>query len=115
MIPTPNAASTPPATSSWARYPIHGNYLSQKDIEICLGFDVEALARDVNIAQVRELHQTLQSSFGEAEIDAAAQNEVAFCDALDTNDSTADPPGEKGKAPAGNNSLRGATRLNVLK
>jgi hypothetical protein len=38
---------------------IHGNYLSQKDIEICLGFDLETLADNMGIASIRELHDAL--------------------------------------------------------
>jgi hypothetical protein len=38
---------------------IHGNYLSQKDIEICLGFDVESLAEHPGIEGMRELHAAL--------------------------------------------------------
>jgi hypothetical protein len=38
---------------------IHGNYLSQKDIEICLGFDVESLADRPGIDAMRELHAAL--------------------------------------------------------
>jgi hypothetical protein len=38
---------------------IHGNYLSQRDIEICLGFDLETLADNVGIASIRELHDAL--------------------------------------------------------
>ena len=43
---------------------IHGNYLSQKDIETCLGFDLETLATDPAIEAIRELHQALISEYG---------------------------------------------------
>ena len=42
---------------------IHGNYLSQKDIEICLGFDVESLADDPGIEGMRELHAALADTY----------------------------------------------------
>ncbi|MGB4333853.1 MAG: hypothetical protein WBJ41_03305 [Chromatiaceae bacterium] len=42
---------------------IHGNYLSQKDIEICLGFDVESLADRPGIAGMRELHAALVEKY----------------------------------------------------
>lgn len=38
---------------------IHDNYLSQKDIEICLRFGVESLADRPNIEGIRELHAAL--------------------------------------------------------
>ncbi|MDP2956978.1 MAG: hypothetical protein Q8N53_11210 [Longimicrobiales bacterium] len=42
---------------------IHGNYLSQKDIEICLGFDVEPLADRPSIEGMRELHAALVENY----------------------------------------------------
>jgi hypothetical protein len=42
---------------------IHGNYLSQKDIEICLGFDVESLADRPGIDAMRELHAALVEKY----------------------------------------------------
>lgn len=38
---------------------IHGNYLSRKDIEICLGFGVESLAERPSTGGIRELHAAL--------------------------------------------------------
>ena len=38
---------------------IHGNYLSQKDIEICLAFGVESLAERPSTGGIRALHATL--------------------------------------------------------
>lgn len=43
---------------------IHGNYLSQKDIEICLGFDLANLAQPPEIDSIRRLHEMLQSEYG---------------------------------------------------
>ena len=42
---------------------IHANYLSQKDIEICLGFDVESLADRTGIDAMRELHAALVEKY----------------------------------------------------
>ena len=42
---------------------IHGNYLSQKDIGICLGFDVESLADGPGIDAMRELHAALVEKY----------------------------------------------------
>jgi hypothetical protein len=51
---------------------IHGNYLSQVDIEICLKFDVETLAGHPGIEGVRELHNALIEKYKEEySIDAA--------------------------------------------
>ncbi len=41
---------------------IHGNYLSQKDIEICINFDVSALDDD-NKEAIGALHNTLFESY----------------------------------------------------
>lgn len=38
---------------------IHANYFSQKDIEICLGFDIESFAGEPNYAAMRRLHEAL--------------------------------------------------------
>lgn len=42
---------------------IHGNYLSQKDIEICLAFDPETLTAEHGHAHIRQLHQTLCAAY----------------------------------------------------
>ncbi len=43
---------------------VHGHYLSQKDIEICLGFDLETLAPEPEFESIRELHEVLRAEFG---------------------------------------------------
>jgi len=43
---------------------IHDNYLSQKDIEICLGFDLAALGEHHAIDSIRGLHECLKSEYG---------------------------------------------------
>lgn len=44
---------------------IHQNYLSQKDIEICIGFDVASLSADEHYDQMQELHTALTSEYKE--------------------------------------------------
>lgn len=43
---------------------IHENYLSQKDIDICLAFDLASLAQQPEINSIRTLHEMLQSEYG---------------------------------------------------
>lgn len=43
---------------------IHENYLSQKDIEICLEFDLEALSTHPQLELMRDLHAALRSQYG---------------------------------------------------
>jgi hypothetical protein len=45
---------------------------SQKDIEICLGFDVEPIAATTKYMQVRELHEVLRAKYGEDVASGAA-------------------------------------------
>ena len=43
---------------------IHQNYLSQKDIDICLGFSIAGIADQPEIDSIRTLHEVLQSEYG---------------------------------------------------
>jgi hypothetical protein len=43
---------------------IHGNYLSQKDIEVCIGFDLDALPPHEAMADIQRLHECLRSDYG---------------------------------------------------
>jgi len=43
---------------------IRGNYLSQKDIEICLGFDLESLVDHPAYENIRALHYALIAEYG---------------------------------------------------
>jgi len=43
---------------------IHGNYLSRKDIEVCLGVDVSELAAPPQQAGLQELHESLKAEYG---------------------------------------------------
>jgi hypothetical protein len=47
---------------------IHGNYLSQRDIDICLGFNVDSLATEPGIATIRSLHAALLAGFKGEEV-----------------------------------------------
>ena len=42
---------------------IHTNYLSQKDLEICLSFDIETLADNTEFGNIRKLHETLVAGY----------------------------------------------------
>lgn len=42
---------------------IHENYLSQKDIEICLGFDFSGITDQPEIDGIRTLHEVLKSGY----------------------------------------------------
>jgi hypothetical protein len=43
---------------------IHLNYISQKDIETCLGFDLADIADRPDIDSIRTLHEVLKSEYG---------------------------------------------------
>ena len=43
---------------------IHQHYLSRKDIEICLGFDLTNLAHWPAFDSIRKLHEVLKSEYG---------------------------------------------------
>ena len=43
---------------------IHRNYISLKDIEICLSFDLSSIANHLNIDNILALHEELKSKYG---------------------------------------------------
>jgi hypothetical protein len=43
---------------------VHGNYLSEKDMEICQGVDLSDLADQPGIENIRELHRILDTVYG---------------------------------------------------
>ena len=45
---------------------IHRNYISQKDIEVCLAFDVSVYQAEQNFSEIQALHSSLQASYGSA-------------------------------------------------
>lgn len=50
---------------------IHENYLSQKDIDICIGFDVGSLADRQEIEGMQELHAALVETYRSEDVDSA--------------------------------------------
>jgi hypothetical protein len=55
---------------------IHGNYLSQKDIELCAAFDItehEELEMHLNFPGIESLHQTLRATYSDAEPSATTR------------------------------------------
>jgi hypothetical protein len=46
---------------------IHENYISQKDIEICLGFDFASLVNRSRYEQMLDLHNALRATYGSGE------------------------------------------------
>lgn len=51
---------------------IHANYLSQRDIEICLAFDIDSIAAASENKLVRELHEVLRAKYGPGVVSGAA-------------------------------------------
>lgn len=51
---------------------IHENYLSQKDIEICLGLDIESVAIQPEHNSMRELHEVLRAKYQSDDASGAA-------------------------------------------
>ena len=43
---------------------IHGNYMSQMDINLCLAHDPSDLCEHGEVAQIEELHNCLQVAYG---------------------------------------------------
>jgi hypothetical protein len=60
----PDEREYPDATDQIREMLIHDNYLSQKDIDICLGFDLDNLADRPEIDGIRTLHEVLKSGYG---------------------------------------------------
>jgi hypothetical protein len=70
----PEEREYPDTTDQIREVLIHQNYLSQKDIDICTGFDLASLADMPEIDGIRTLHETLRAEYGvEDELGAAAQ------------------------------------------
>ena len=56
---------------------IHQHYLSQKDIEICLDFDLAGIADRLEKDSIRTLHEVLQSEYGPDDEHGASLQPVA--------------------------------------
>ncbi len=59
----PGEREYPDAADQIREVLIHGNYLSQRDIEICLGFDLGTFAAHPEYKNMRELHDALHASY----------------------------------------------------
>ena len=51
---------------------IHRNYISQKDIEVCLTYDLATLKNEANYLEIEALHQSLRKTYSEPEATPAA-------------------------------------------
>jgi hypothetical protein len=51
---------------------IHRNYLSQKDIEICLAHDFTSLRSESNFSAMEVLHQNLRETYSDSETESLA-------------------------------------------
>ena len=51
---------------------IHRNYLSQKDIEICLAHDLTSLRSESNFPAMEVLHQNLRDTYSDSETESVA-------------------------------------------
>jgi len=68
----PDERAYPDAADQIREILIHENYLSQKDIEICLGFDIESLASRPEDEPMRELHEVLRAKYRSDDASGAA-------------------------------------------
>jgi hypothetical protein len=59
----PEEREYPDTTDQIREVLIHQNYLSQKDIDICTGFDLASLAARPEIDGIRALHEALKSAY----------------------------------------------------
>lgn len=59
----PDGREYPDAADQIREVLIHGNYLSQKDIEICLGFDLASVADSPQPEGIRQLHAVLVTTY----------------------------------------------------
>jgi len=64
----PEEREYPDAADQIREVLIHGNYLSQKDIDICLGFDLSTLPDHTALKQIRELHERFQAAYGDRSV-----------------------------------------------
>ena len=60
----PEEREYPEATDQIREVLIHKNYLSQKDIEICLAFDIASLRNHPQRENILELHNVLVAEYG---------------------------------------------------
>jgi hypothetical protein len=67
----PDDREYPDANDQIREILIHGNYMSQEDIEICVGFNLAELRDRAEFAQIEALHQSLLATYGDATAAAA--------------------------------------------
>lgn len=60
----PEEREYPDSTDQIREVLIHENYLSQKDIEICLSFDLASIEDRPDIDSIRTLHEALRAEYG---------------------------------------------------
>ncbi|MDP2853198.1 MAG: hypothetical protein Q8O28_03010 [Smithellaceae bacterium] len=60
----PEEREYPDAADQLRELLVHKNYLSQKDIEVCLAYDLADIADRPEIDSIRTLHETLKSEYG---------------------------------------------------
>jgi len=56
---------------------IHGNYLSQRDVDVCLGFDLTGLDNRQEIENIRKLHAVLKEKYGSDSQQSTRQQPIA--------------------------------------
>ena len=61
----PEEREYPDAADQIREVLIHGNYLSQKDIDICLGIDLSSMKTHDHFSHIEELHQTLRNNYSD--------------------------------------------------
>jgi hypothetical protein len=59
----PDEREYPDASDQIREVLIHGNYLSQKDVDICVSFNLEPFAHNPSIAAIGELHDALVANY----------------------------------------------------
>jgi hypothetical protein len=64
----PDEREYPDATDQIREVLVHGNYLSLKDIEICLGHDISDVTDHAAFDHIEELHRTLQDTYSDSEV-----------------------------------------------
>ena len=61
----PEEREYPDAADQIREVLIHGNYLSQKDIDICLGIDLSSMKTHDHFSHIEELHQALRNNYSD--------------------------------------------------
>ena len=63
----PEEREYPDAADQIREILIHGNYISQKDIDFCLGYEFSSLSNHPQYQRMRELHDALRERYGSAQ------------------------------------------------